>query len=694
MSGTTSGSMFADPTTMGLLGMSQGFAQAAMPSRMPVPFGAALGMGAAGMSQGAMAANQFALQQAQAKQAQLQTQQMEAIQPYLIEQNKAMAQGLTGGMTGDPNDPNAPLINPRMAAMLAIRAGLDPKNARGAQPWLDIIKSMAPQGGGYYIGQDGQVHTTGNADTAAAGRSGATAGAAAGAEAPYKKPFEVVEPDPSNPDHYITRTISPAQAPTYFGTSGQGGGSRFNPSNLGPAALSSIPDPGMRTAAINSAMRAGMPMSAIPYWISAIHNESGWNPNTPDGKSGEIGMGQVMPDTGQEMGYSVQQLRNPQTNLDASARYFTKQWQAANGDPIGALRGYNGGNHENRNAQGYADQALGRVYGWGGGRPVAAPQAPAVPAAVPSPAASNGPAPGFDANGHPVPFPTGTQVASNGPVPVPAQSQQGAAAQAQPAQPPIGVAGPPKLTEQQQEKLRVQEEGSKQDLAAENERIKGIYTDNMKAAQESAETLRQMDIAKQAIAAADAGGLGPNKLAPDALHAIAVAKALHIDLKPLGIDTNNLGAAQVGNEILTRLNAEILRRLYPQRITNVDIATTGQALPNYGLDPLSIDKNFQIFGAQANYDINRARDMLQYKQQHGNLRGWDTQWYLKNNNNFAAAPMQGLFDDLNKAKPQTAAQKPEKQAQQNPPVPGARQASDGNWYVSDPARPGKYLQVK
>jgi hypothetical protein len=28
-----------------------------------------------------------------------------------------------------------------------------------------------------------------------------------------------------------------------------------------------------------------------------------------------------------------------------------------------------------------------------------------------------------------------------------------------------------------------------------------------------------------------------------------------------------------------------------------------------------------------------------------------------------------------------------------PPVPGARQALDGNWYVDDPDRPGKYLQV-
>jgi hypothetical protein len=29
-----------------------------------------------------------------------------------------------------------------------------------------------------------------------------------------------------------------------------------------------------------------------------------------------------------------------------------------------------------------------------------------------------------------------------------------------------------------------------------------------------------------------------------------------------------------------------------------------------------------------------------------------------------------------------------------PPIPGARQSADGNWYVDDPDRPGQYLKVK
>lgn len=35
----------------------------------------------------------------------------------------------------------------------------------------------------------------------------------------------------------------------------------------------------------------------------------------------------------------------------------------------------------------------------------------------------------------------------------------------------------------------------------------------------------------------------------------------------------------------------------------------------------------------------------------------------------------------------------QQQSQDQPPVPGARKAGDGKWYVADPSRPGKYLMV-
>jgi soluble lytic murein transglycosylase-like protein len=51
-------SFFTNPNIMAALGALQGFGQAAMPSRLPVPFGATLGMGAGGAMQGAQQAIQ------------------------------------------------------------------------------------------------------------------------------------------------------------------------------------------------------------------------------------------------------------------------------------------------------------------------------------------------------------------------------------------------------------------------------------------------------------------------------------------------------------------------------------------------------------------------------------------------------------------------------------------------------------
>jgi hypothetical protein len=43
--------------------------------------------------------------------------------------------------------------------------------------------------------------------------------------------------------------------------------------------------------------------------------------------------------------------------------------------------------------------------------------------------------------------------------------------------------------------------------------------------------------------------------------------------------------------------------------------------------------------------------------------------------------------------PQTPIQQPAPQSQQSPPIAGAKKAGDGNWYVPDTNRPGKYLKV-
>lgn len=56
----------SDPNTMALLGATQGFGQAAMPSRLPVPFGAVMGQGASGALGGVKQANASQLERQQA----------------------------------------------------------------------------------------------------------------------------------------------------------------------------------------------------------------------------------------------------------------------------------------------------------------------------------------------------------------------------------------------------------------------------------------------------------------------------------------------------------------------------------------------------------------------------------------------------------------------------------------------------
>jgi hypothetical protein len=83
--------------------------------------------------------------------------------------------------------------------------------------------------------------------------------------------------------------------------------------------------------------------------------------------------------------------------------------------------------------------------------------------------------------------------------------------------------------------------------------------------------------------------------------------------------------------------------MYPQRITNADLAVSGAALPNYGLDPAALTANFGIYKRQNAYDTAKAQDMLSYEKEHGTLRGWEHEWY--NKNNFAPGPLEGLFGD-------------------------------------------------
>lgn len=89
-----------------------------------------------------------------------------------------------------------------------------------------------------------------------------------------------------------------------------------------------------------AAMDAGVdPLLAV----SIAYQESRLKPNVGRGNSGEIGLMQVMPDTGKSMGFTEEDLSNPQKNIEAGVRFLRKALDATNNDPKLAAAYYNGG---------------------------------------------------------------------------------------------------------------------------------------------------------------------------------------------------------------------------------------------------------------------------------------------------------------------------------------------------------------
>ena len=77
--------------------------------------------------------------------------------------------------------------------------------------------------------------------------------------------------------------------------------------------------------------------------VSIAYQESRLNPNVKVGTSGEIGIMQVMPTTGETLGYDTKALTDPDANIDAGLKYLKKSLDATGGDHKLATIGYNAG---------------------------------------------------------------------------------------------------------------------------------------------------------------------------------------------------------------------------------------------------------------------------------------------------------------------------------------------------------------
>jgi hypothetical protein len=77
--------------------------------------------------------------------------------------------------------------------------------------------------------------------------------------------------------------------------------------------------------------------------VAIAYQESRLNPNVGRGKSGEIGMMQVMPATGKGLGFDEKALADPQKNIEAGIKYLQRGLAATGNDPMLAAAFYNGG---------------------------------------------------------------------------------------------------------------------------------------------------------------------------------------------------------------------------------------------------------------------------------------------------------------------------------------------------------------
>ena len=95
----------------------------------------------------------------------------------------------------------------------------------------------------------------------------------------------------------------------------------------------------LESLANEAADKHGVPRD---IFAALINRESAWNPDAAGG-AGEIGLTQVMPDTGASYcGMDATKLRNPDCNLQCGASYLAAQFERF-GDWRLALAAYNAG---------------------------------------------------------------------------------------------------------------------------------------------------------------------------------------------------------------------------------------------------------------------------------------------------------------------------------------------------------------
>ena len=116
------------------------------------------------------------------------------------------------------------------------------------------------------------------------------------------------------------------------------------------------PGPGLRPALLKQVLEEAARQGVPPDLADAVAVvETGYTPQAV-GRSGEIGLMQVMPGTAAGLGFhgSLDELADPATNIHYGVSYLAKAWASAGGNPCRALMKYRAGVSE----EGYSPLSL------------------------------------------------------------------------------------------------------------------------------------------------------------------------------------------------------------------------------------------------------------------------------------------------------------------------------------------------
>lgn len=199
---------------------------------------------------------------------------------------------------------------------------------------------------------------------------------------------------------------------------------------------------------------------------------------------------------------------------------------------------------------------------------------------------------------------------------------------------------------------------------------------------------------------AAAGGINSGYFAPWLATAAAAGKSLGIDLHGLGIDPAAVGNVQSAQKTLGVVAGNILQNTIGKdsQITDAKIDHFIHTQPGIETDPEAIQRVLGWARSQFVYNREMAMDAMHRTDPNTGMLppGWQASFIAKKG---AFAP---IYDPLSGEMKQPTGEGPSaipagtarSSANLEPPIPGAKQAPDHNWYIPDPARSGKYLQVK